>query len=190
MCDGIADFEEERRHLDLRINIPTPGTFPVLTVSQLLDAEKRIMELITKLELEIGHCHDEELAKKAAMNPFSTNGQYVTSDEWTHRMTERVTDRLRARGQDEGEAQFYSHKLLLAASPQRRKLVTASPRREAGLQIARSAPLWEAGPALSAQHDLHAEQQRAVDDALAKAQARRKTSFVGNQSPTFPRTRQ
>ena len=190
VCDGIADFEEERRHIDLRIKIPTPGTFPVLTVSQLLDAEKRIMELITVLELEIGRCHDEEQAKKASMNPFSANGQYVSPEEWTQRMTERVADRLRARGQDESEALFYSHKLRLAASPQRRKLVTASPRREASLALARTPPLWNAGPTISSQQELHAEQQRAVDEAISKAQARRKTSFAGSQSPNFPRMKQ
>jgi hypothetical protein len=190
VCDGIADFEEEQRHLDLKIGMPTPGTFPVLTVSQLLDAEKRVLELITRLELEIGRCHDEERTKKISMNTLSTNGMYVSTAEWTHHMRERVTDRLRARGQDEAEVAFYSHKLLQASSPQRRQLVTASPRREASLAIARAPPLLETSLTVSSKQDLHMEQQRAVEDALIKAQARRKTSFAGSPAPNFQRVRQ
>ncbi len=190
VCDGIVDNDEEQRHIDLKINIPTPGMFPVLTVAQLLDAQKRIMDLITRLELEIGRCHDEEVAKKAAINPLTTNGSYVSTSEWTQHMRERVTDRLRARGQDDAEVAFYAHKLMLASSPQRRQLVTASPRREAALAIARAPPLMQIG-VMNSQQELHAEQQRAVEDALAKAQSRRKsvTSFAG-AVPTFQRARQ
>jgi hypothetical protein len=191
VCDGIADFEEERRHLDLRTNLPTPGSFPVLTVSQLLEAEKRILELITRLELEIGRCHDEEEAVKIASNQHTTtNGAYVSTVEWTQRMKARVTDRLRARGHDDSEVAFYADKLLLAASPLRRHFVTAPPRREASLAIARAPPLVDQSlVTATSQQELHAEQQRAVDDALAKAQWRRKNSLA--QAPSgFQRPRQ
>lgn len=172
VCDGIADFDEERRQIDLRLGIPTPGDFPVLTVSQLIEAEKRVMELIHTLELAVGRCYDElESAKKASLNPFEQRGKYLNAHEWSSQMTQKVGERLRTRDSDTKRT-WHLEKTSSAASPIRKQFMTASPRRERALQVARAPSFFQPSALVekaSTLHQLQEEQQRAVDEGFSKS---------------------
>jgi hypothetical protein len=141
---GVTDnlIEGERKH-ELELGLCAPHDLPLMSVSQLLEAERRLSDLLNRLESEIvraeaqqerQRAQEVEGAAEADAKAFGTYGRFLTTDEWTKRFATSIDRRLRRRyGDIEGvtPAMFWHRtKAESVASPPRRHMATMSPERE------------------------------------------------------------
>ena len=109
--ESAAVFATSRTH-ELSLALPTPQEFPCLTVSQLLEAQRRVEELLTRLETEILRAVEED-SRRAQANPESTPAprslgdahdgaptSLLSTSEWDLKMSQKVEKRLRCRYRD------------------------------------------------------------------------------------------
>lgn len=103
----IIDGQMESERLNnLEIAIPIPAELPVLTTSQLLELERRLGDLVSRLEDEILRADGEvrrrkeqaaEQAKREEVMSSNRFGKYTTNDEWALALRDRIEKRLHRR---------------------------------------------------------------------------------------------
>ena len=100
VCDGDIDAMPSERSIDLRVNLPHPGEFPILAASQLLEAERRLVDLLARLEVEMERVTHEEEQKKIArgetvLKYFKGSDLLLPTSSWDESMLAKVTQRLK-----------------------------------------------------------------------------------------------
>ena len=103
IIDG--NMESERLN-NLDIGIPGPADLPVLTTSQLLELERRLGDLMGRLEEEVRNAEGEikrakeqaaELEKRESVMHSNRFGKWQTNEEWVLRMRNKIEGRLHKR---------------------------------------------------------------------------------------------
>lgn len=101
--DGDTDALPHRREYELDLHLPRPSDFPLLTAAQLLEARKRLSELLLRLEQEILRCGEEnEVIRQQALElaGVPVKSSFLTTQEWNEKMSTTVTQRMRHRHSD------------------------------------------------------------------------------------------
>jgi hypothetical protein len=100
----IIDGEMESERLNnLELGIPVAAELPVLNTSQLLELERRVGDLVSRLEDEIQRAEGEnkrrkeqsaeQMRREEVMNS-NRFGKYVTNDEWAAALRNRIEKRI------------------------------------------------------------------------------------------------
>ena len=103
--DGDIDALPPERTIDIPTGLPDVAEFPILSLPQQLEAEKRLQGLLARVEEEINRVAEEarrEAAKNSAKNPTQatkSNDTFLSNEEWSSRMMSAVTNRLRGKHQ-------------------------------------------------------------------------------------------
>mgnify|MGYP001562904196 CR=1 FL=1 len=92
------DFVAERRHV-LQLNLCLPKDMPQMSVTQLLQAQRRLEDLLDRLTTEINRAKEQEDAANAKRleEERAASTQFVPTDTWQQRMTEKIKERLERR---------------------------------------------------------------------------------------------
>ena len=102
--DGDIDTMAPERSIDVPVSMPEVSEFPILSLPQQLEAERRIVSLLARIEEEMGRCADE--ARRAAQQQQQGAGgddkrganeaaPFYDTAEWEGRMLAAVTTRMR-----------------------------------------------------------------------------------------------
>ena len=105
--DGDVDALPPERTLDIPTDLPDVAEFPILSLPQQLEAERRLQGLLARVEEEIKRVAEEarrEAQKNNAKDPhggqsLGGSGGFMSTDEWNVRMASAVTNRLRGKHQ-------------------------------------------------------------------------------------------
>jgi hypothetical protein len=140
---GVNDnlIEGERIH-ELKLGLCAPHDLPLMAVAQLLEAERRLSDLLNRLEAEIVRAEAQEERKRLrdsqdedeANQAHGTYGRFESTDQWTKRFATSIDKRLRRRhGDIEGVTPavfWHRSKADRVASPPRKRMDHKSPERQ------------------------------------------------------------
>jgi hypothetical protein len=143
---GVTDtlIEGERTH-ELELGLCPAHDMPLMAVSQLLEAERRLSDLLNRLEAEVGRAEAQERRRVAREQEeeeeqtHGTFGRFESTAQWTDRFAKAVDRRLRRRhGDAEGvtPALFWHRaKAEAVASPPRKRMDNFTPERRRVAQL-------------------------------------------------------
>jgi len=97
VSDRWDDPSANVRGHELQLGFPKAEDFPVLTTSQLADAERRIKAILLKIEREIRRCEDEDAALANGADDGSRKDVLRVTDEWNREFRKAIDRRLLAR---------------------------------------------------------------------------------------------
>jgi hypothetical protein len=137
---GPTTGEVQARRHELRLGLCSPHDLPVMAVTQLLEAERRVADLLNCIEEEIARAEAEDRRQRSADDAIE-DAQAAeaarcarSTSAWNERMSQTIDRRLRRRHNDPTGVTpsvfWHRAKLGYVSSPMRQRQDQGSPTRD------------------------------------------------------------